>query len=85
MLLITRRRDQVTFTGNPVAADQIIGGIIVAETEAGRDAWIARLNRHPLRFNNFVKFRDVHGPALQFGHHDLTWDGRYSTFPLVQE
>lgn len=69
--LITRRRDQVTYKGNPVAADQIIGGIIVCETVEGRDAWIDRLHkRHPLRFNHFVRFLDARGPALQFGHAD---------------
>lgn len=63
---ITRRRDQVTFKGNPVCADQIIGGIIVAETAAGVRAWIERLRKRQ-RFNYFVIYKDVRGPAVQFG------------------
>jgi hypothetical protein len=69
MIIVTRRRDQRGFKGNPVGADQIIGGIIVCETREARQAWVERLNRrHPLRFNYFVMFDDVRGPALQFAH-----------------
>lgn len=77
MTLLTRRRDQADFrmtikrglTPSPIAANQLIGGVIVCNTQAGRDAWIKRLHeRHQLHFNYFTKFTDVHGPALQFGH-----------------
>jgi hypothetical protein len=76
MTIITRRRDQRGFTGNPIAADQIVGGIIVAETREGRDAWIDRLTRTGF-FNYFVKFTDVNGPALQFGFSEWAYPGRY--------
>jgi hypothetical protein len=56
---------------------QLIGGIIACETSDGRDAWIHRLSRlHPLRFNYFVRFKDVNGPALQFGHADWVPPGQ---------
>ena len=69
---IIRRRHQVDYKGNPVCADQIIGGYIVAETWAGVDAWIKRLQKHPLAFNHFTRFREVRGPAVQFGHNGTT-------------
>ena len=70
--LITRRRNQVTYKGSPIAANQIIGGIIFCDSPEVRRNWVRMLNeRHPLRFNYFVGFRDVHGAfSLQFGHNE---------------
>ena len=70
MTILTRRKDQVSFKGNPVCAEQIIGGIITAETRQGADNWITRLFKTG-QFNYFVRFQDTHGPAIQFGF--ATW------------
>lgn len=69
-VLLTRRKDQATFGGNPVAANQLIGGTIFCDSAEARRGWVRRLNeRHPLRFNYFVGFRDVNGEfSLMFGH-----------------
>jgi hypothetical protein len=69
--MLTRRCNQAGFKKSGRSCpNQLIGGIIFCDTAEGRRAWIRRLNQnHPLRFNYFVCFRDVHSPfALQFGH-----------------
>ncbi len=81
--LIARRRDQVGYLGAPIAADQIIGGIIFCGSSEGRKAWIERLNKHHWqKFNYFVCYRDTQCQwALQFGH--ATWIPLSRSTPYV--
>lgn len=65
--------------------DQLIGGVIFCGSEAGRDAWIKRLNRkHPTRFNHFVKFRDRQGEfALMFDFSPCQFELHRDNAPYV--
>lgn len=55
----------------------MIGGIIFCGSKQGQLNWVHRLNKlHPSKFNYFVFFNDVQGPAVQFGYADWVLDER---------